>query len=56
LGHKPGIEVGAGSLRVVVEQRVYRYVDGHATRVDPVEPLHAAGHAQGSGGAGKPAG
>ena len=41
-GHKPGVEVGAGGLRVVVEQRVNRDVDGHATRVDPVEPLHAA--------------
>jgi len=35
-----GVEVGAGGLRVVVEQRVNRDVDGHATRVDPVEPLH----------------
>ena len=41
-GQKPGVEVGAGGLRVVVEQRVNRDVDGHATRVDPVEPLHPA--------------
>jgi len=41
-GHKPGVEVGAGGLRVVVEQRVNRDVDGHATRVDTVEPLHPA--------------
>ena len=36
------VQVRAGRLRVVVEQRVDGHVHGHAARVEPLEPLRAA--------------